>query len=134
MDYAFDPELQPRSCRFFLALISATSRRCATCLLQLRAAVPQLPPPESVSVRRQVVPGPAGGPDVEVRIVTPDQPAPRPALLWMHGGGFVMGDVDGDLGTVMNIAAEVGVVMVSVSYRLAPEHPTRPGSRTASPR
>jgi acetyl esterase/lipase len=121
MDYAFDPEL--RAIVSLLPRLDLTDIPAVRAVLrQMRAVVPQSPP-SSVSVERRVVPGPLGAPDVEIRIITPYQPAPRPAVLWLHGGGFVMGDVDGDLGTVTNIATEVGAVMVSVAYRLAPEHP-----------
>src|SRR4051812_21470695 len=100
MEYAYDPELRPivpLLPRLDLSDIAAVR----DVLLSLRAAVAQAPPPQSVSLDRRVVPGPEGAPDVEVCIVTPDHPGPRPAVLWMHGGGFVMGDVEGDLGTVM---------------------------------
>jgi acetyl esterase/lipase len=70
------------------------------------------------------VPGPPGDPDIELTIFTPvSRPAGAPALYWIHGGGFVLGDVEGDLAAPAAFAAELGAVVVSVEYRLAPEHP-----------
>lgn len=72
------------------------------------------------------VPGPAG--DVPVRVYTPEfrpdsGPAPRPVLVWFHGGGFVIGDLDTTDNTARALATRAGVLVVSVDYRLAPEHP-----------
>ena len=49
--------------------------------------------------------------------------APRPALLWIHGGGYVIGSAAQDDGTGRYFAEQVGVVVAAVDYRLAPEHP-----------
>jgi acetyl esterase/lipase len=55
------------------------------------------------------------------------QPAGRaamlPALLWIHGGGYVIGSVEADDLRMRRLAAAVDCVVVSVEYRLAPEHP-----------
>jgi acetyl esterase len=65
----------------------------------------------------------ADGHPVQLRIVAPAARAPTVgALLFLHGGGFVLGDVD-DLTGPAEIAEHAGVVVVSVGYRLAPEHP-----------
>jgi len=47
----------------------------------------------------------------------------RPALLWIHGGGMVMGDARQDAPFCARVARELDAVVVSVEYRLAPEHP-----------
>ncbi|XVV07947.1 alpha/beta hydrolase [Actinosynnema sp. CA-248983] len=60
-------------------------------------------------------------PDVPVRIYRPE-PA-QGAILWLHGGGFVMGDVDTEHPWAARIAEQSGAVVVSVGYRLAPENP-----------
>jgi acetyl esterase len=67
------------------------------------------------------MPGPAG--DIPVRIYWPASPGPLPALVLLHGGGWVIGDLDGQDGISRLITNRVGCVVVSVDYRLAPEHP-----------
>ena len=47
----------------------------------------------------------------------------RPALLWIHGGGLVVGSASQDDGLSARTAARLGIVVISVNYRLAPEHP-----------
>lgn len=49
--------------------------------------------------------------------------AVRPALLWIHGGGFVMGSAAQDDAFCRRVASELGAVVASVEYRRAPEHP-----------
>jgi acetyl esterase len=60
---------------------------------------------------------------VPVRIYTPAAPAPRPALVYFHGGGWVVCDLDTHDVVCRAIANRSGAVVVSVDYRLAPEHP-----------
>ncbi|MFB4297009.1 alpha/beta hydrolase [Actinomadura sp. NTSP31] len=62
----------------------------------------------------------AGG--VPVRIYRPERPA-GPALVYFHGGGFVTGDLENEHRRCLDFAADLGIVVVSVDYRLAPEHP-----------
>jgi len=88
--------------------------------------VAQAPPPDRSGVRAEdrTVPGPQGAPDVVVRVFTPESGAgSRPGVLDIHGGGFVVGNRDLDDGVNLAIAREVGAVVVSVEYRLAPETP-----------
>jgi acetyl esterase len=82
--------------------------------------VPSQPPPLASAVDRRL-PGPAG--DVPVRIYTPEGSGPFPALVYFHGGGFVIGGIDTHDGTCRELCNEAGCVVVSVDYRLAPEHP-----------
>jgi acetyl esterase len=79
---------------------------------------------EVASVEDRTIPGP-GGP-LPVRVYHPTPPAPglgAPALVWFHGGGFVIGDVETADANARELAAGAGAVVVSVDYRLAPEHP-----------
>ena len=45
-------------------------------------------------------------------------------LLWLHGGGFVLGSVEADDHRAAILANGTGLAVLSVEYRLAPEHPT----------
>ena len=84
--------------------------------------------PEAVaSVVSQTVPGPAD--DIPVRIYRPtpgpdeDVDSTLGILVWFHGGGWVIGDLDSADGTARQLANRAHAVVVSVDYRLAPEHP-----------
>ena len=79
-----------------------------------------------VAVERREVPGPDGATPVPVVVHTPDGDVPdggRPALLSIHGGGFVMGTAAMELAFAVQLARELGAVVVAPEYRLAPEHP-----------
>ncbi|MEI4277982.1 alpha/beta hydrolase [Klenkia terrae] len=62
-------------------------------------------------------------PDVAVRLFRPAGPGPFPALLWVHGGGLVLGTAATDDVFCRRVSEELGAVVASVEYRLAPEHP-----------
>jgi acetyl esterase len=68
-------------------------------------------------------PGPAG--PLAVRAYTPIAPgqSPLPAIVYFHGGGFVMGDLDTHDALCRTLANESGCRVLSVNYRRAPEHP-----------
>ena len=67
------------------------------------------------------IPGPAG--DLPVRIYRPELDAPAlPGLVYFHGGGHVIGNLDTHDATARNLCNGAGCVVVSVDYRLAPEH------------
>ncbi|OLP02924.1 esterase [Mycolicibacterium porcinum] len=59
---------------------------------------------------------------IDVRIYRPDVPGPLPMLVYAHGGGFVFCDLDSHDGLCRNLANLIPAVVVSVGYRLAPEH------------
>ena len=63
--------------------------------------------------------------NVSVYIYRPEAgpAAPIPALLWIHGGGFIMGDARSDAAFFKRVVEELGISVVSVQYRLAVEHP-----------
>lgn len=66
------------------------------------------------------IPGPAGS--IPVRIHWPPGGGPFPALVFFHGGGWVVGDLDTHDVTCRSLTNQAGCVTVSVDYRLAPEH------------
>lgn len=56
-------------------------------------------------------------------VVTPEGTGPFHVLVWLHGGGWVIGSAEQSLHTAKDLAAGAGVVVVVPEYRLAPEHP-----------
>ncbi len=87
-------------------------------------ALSQFDQPEEVTrVDDRVVPG--AGNDIPVRVYTPHDAVggDAPLLVWLHGGGWVIGDLDTADATARALANRSGAVVVSVDYRLAPEHP-----------
>jgi len=121
MTYAIDPELAA-----VLPMIPASD---LTDLPAARASfsdmIAAMPKPESegILVEDRRIPGPAGAPDVPIRIYRPEQPVAPAAVYDVHGGGFIMGDLEIDHARNLVLARELGVVVVSVEYRLAPETP-----------
>ena len=77
------------------------------------------PGPEMFRVDDMTIPGPAG--DLPIRLYQPVEADAGPALVWFHGGGWVLGNIDMDDGTCRRIAQRAGCRVVSVEYRLAPE-------------
>src|SRR5579871_6493461 len=87
---------------------------------------PTLPAFPGIEVREEQIPGPADAPAVRVLIYRPTQPStpgPLPAMVWIHGGGYVLGTADAEELRVKTMVSQVGCVAVSVDYRLAPEAP-----------
>jgi acetyl esterase len=73
-------------------------------------------------VEDRKIPGPGG--DLLLRIYIPEESrAPLPVMLWIHGGGFVIGSVNSYDGVCRAMCKQSGVIVVSVDYRLAPEYP-----------
>ena len=72
------------------------------------------------SVENLLIPGPQGY--IPIRVYTPDAPTPPPAMVYFHGGGWVVCDLDTHDVICRAIARWAGAVVVSVDYRLAPEH------------
>ena len=65
---------------------------------------------------------PVAGGDIAVRCYTPAGSGPFPALVFFHGGGWVIGDIETHDGICRSLANAAGAVVASVDYRLAPEH------------
>jgi acetyl esterase len=73
-----------------------------------------------VPIEDRTVPGPAG--EIPVRVYRPAADEPLPVVVYFHGGGWVIGDIATHDTTCQRLAAGVPAVVVSVDYRLAPEH------------
>lgn len=87
--------------------------------------IAQMPAPDltGVVVQEREIPGASGDPDVRVRICGPERQTDSAAILNVHGGGFYLGDLDIDHARNVELARQLGVTVVSVDYRLAPETP-----------
>jgi acetyl esterase/lipase len=85
-------------------------------LAELAAAVPA-PDTTAMEIEDRTVPA---DPQVPVRIYRPHQA--QGAIVWLHGGGFVMGDLDTEHPWAARLADGTGAVVVSVGYRRSPEH------------
>lgn len=84
----------------------------------------EAPPTPGIEIKNRVVPSHEGGVEVPIRIYRPaNASSPLPALLWMHPGGYVIGSIEMDELMARQLASDVGCAIVSVNYRLAPEHP-----------
>src|SRR5579862_1871894 len=98
--------------------------RADTTLMDMMAAEaqgPVPPPPQVGEVSEIEVPTPSG--PVTVRLYHPPGGGTPPLLIWMHGGGFVLGSLDSADPTARELCAGAGVLVASVDYPLAPEHP-----------
>ena len=84
------------------------------------------PTPKLASVADRAVPTPAGS--VPARVYTPEGVGPFPLLVFFHGGGFVLGNLEIDDSICRELAAGAGCVVLSIDYRLAPEHKFPAGS------
>ena len=88
--------------------------------LQRQLAVPRVPTNRAVDYE---VPSEAGTHHIPVRVFHPKEQTRDDVLVFFHGGGWVIGDVESYTPTCMNMADLTGAVVVAVDYRLAPEHP-----------
>ncbi len=123
MSYAFDPELVP-----LLEMLPPVEmadplparEEFAAMSLQMNAELDT----SGVRIEDRNVPGPEDGGEVPVRIYTPEGLAqPVPGLIYLHGGGFVLGGLESEHGICINLCRSLGIVVISVDYRLSPETP-----------
>uniref|UniRef100_UPI0006846705 alpha/beta hydrolase n=1 Tax=Nocardia vinacea TaxID=96468 RepID=UPI0006846705 len=121
---------------------------CEAGLAALKAILPEILTPEKIPAFREMteklatatdeelrhggaytfferqVPGPAGHPDITLLVCLPTAgEAPFPAIYNIHGGGMVSGNARAGFLPVLDLAAPLGIAVVSVEYRLAPEYP-----------
>ncbi|MGH3240093.1 MAG: alpha/beta hydrolase fold domain-containing protein, partial [Spirillospora sp.] len=120
--------MHPQTVRFLDTLASWTAlpRDGEPTIQEMRAGIggmPQVVRRELPEVRDVAVPGP-GGP-IPVRLYRPAPPdlGPPPVIVYLHGGGWVLGGVDSVDAVCRELAAGTGCAVQNVGYRLAPEHP-----------
>jgi len=77
--------------------------------------------PERVDrIQDMKIPGPAG--EILIRVYSSKAQSPSPALVYFHGGGWVLGDLESHDHVCRALANSVPCAVISVDYRLAPEH------------
>jgi acetyl esterase len=123
MDYLLDPELAAvASALPKLDLCDLASARAAEQLL-----INQLPRYEarnSLSIQDIAIPDRPVSACIFARLYAPsERPVPVPALIYLHGGAYVMGGLPMADSTARMLADRAGIAVVAVDYRLAPEHP-----------
>lgn len=103
----------------FNAIPEITQRR--EVLNQMLGATP-IPQNPNIIIENHVFDGPGG--ELSLRTYSPKNAGGLlPGILYIHGGGMIMGGLDGEDGTCQMMAERLGVVIASVDYRKAPEHP-----------
>lgn len=126
----FDPELAP-VIEILTSLRSPDAYRSDN-IIEMRKPVPGVETPtdevlsrgDTYTVEERTVPGPDGEPDISLLICRPKHAAtPTAAIYHIHGGGMILGDNRFALVEMLNLAAPMGMAVVSVEYRLAPETP-----------
>ncbi|WP_155827037.1 alpha/beta hydrolase [Jongsikchunia kroppenstedtii] len=107
------------------ASIAAGDGDAADVRARLKASRRPAKPVPVAGVEDRTIPGPAG--EIPVRIYRPrgaeQGPQGLPVLVYFHGGGFVLCDLDSHDSCCRRLANGVGAIVISVDYRLAPEHP-----------
>jgi acetyl esterase/lipase len=122
--YRYDPELGPYVAQ--LPSVDLTDPvRARDDMERIRAGLGPAPRLRDVGWVDHAVPATATGRSVGVRVYQPTCRAGNPtaAIVFLHGGGYVMGSVESEHLAAGVLAVALGVVVASVEYRLAPEHP-----------
>jgi acetyl esterase/lipase len=118
---AFHPDLLPRA--WFIPKGFVTSWNVRH-LARLTARTPRVPTVDGVAIDDVTVPGPPGAPAIRMRVYRPAAVEhPIPVMLWLHGGGFVLGSPEQDQRDNIGLVRELGIAVAAVRYRLAPAHP-----------
>jgi len=123
MTYRFDPELAPIVDQLPDAPFDDPVAARAG-MKQMIAALNAQIDEHGLEIENRRIPAAESGVEIPLRIYRPAARTPDgAALLYIHGGGFVVGDLDTEHGAAVRLARELGIVLISVDYRLAPEHP-----------
>ena len=118
------PELVPAYQRLRPMKFAETGSEYARVSTRRLIGSARVPRDEAVVVRNVYIPNGDGTNLLRVRVYAPrGGEGPLPAILWMHGGGFLFGTPEQDEAQSIRFVKEVGAVVASVDYRLGPEHP-----------
>ena len=127
LKYRYDAELAavlPFNVKIPFDDISEARRVEAEAMAERLKARAELPEDPSVIVEDRVLRRPPGTYELPVRIYTPARRrSSLGALVFFHGGGYVLGNLDNEQPRCSHFASKVNCVVVSPDYRLAPEHP-----------
>jgi acetyl esterase len=122
VSYSYDPELAPIVP--LLPSVDITNVAVARANLERAAQLSLRADESTLTVQDYSIAGYESDPDMAVRVFRPvNAGGQTPALLYIHGGGFVVGSVLAEHDNAVTLASTLGAVVVSVEYRLAPEHP-----------
>lgn len=117
---AVDAELRPAAAASLASAWNDYTLSDET-LAQFRQMSTQFTPVDPKPLQQAVIPGRKGAPDVRVLVANAQAGASKPGLIYLHGGGYVLGDAVSDTAIIKDTAAQLDCVVVAVDYRLAPE-------------
>src|SRR3954470_10571716 len=109
-------EMEAQGAKPFEELSVAEARIAARSFADLQG-----PAEDVASIEHRFIPGPTA--DLPVRIYTPEGDGPFPALVYFHGSGWVVLNIEVCDTTMRALANSTGSVVVAVNYQKAPEHP-----------
>lgn len=111
-----DPELRDFAARFMPPLTLN-----ADTIYSLRKTFGDTLIPEGAPIYNQSISGRNQQPDINVLVINAQPGTQRPGILYMHGGGYVLGAASAPVSRILDLALELDLTIVSVDYRLAPE-------------
>ncbi|MEQ2525207.1 alpha/beta hydrolase [Bacillaceae bacterium CLA-AA-H227] len=124
MKNRIDPELRETLELFPPLALDANNMGTIRKMMEESNSLVEVSVDEAVTISNQIIPGPDDNPSLRVRIYQPkDKTGTLPGLLWIHGGGYVLGTADDNDVLCQRFVTDANCVVVSVDYRLAPEHP-----------
>jgi acetyl esterase/lipase len=130
----YDPELRPVLEKMIsLGIVTAYTLETLPAVRQARMAMrltdEQLRRDGKIDFEERKVPGPEGAPEISLLVCRPNlstmnqSNALLPCIYFIHGGGMIAGDNRFTLQYVLDWVVQLNIIVVSVEYRLAPEHP-----------
>jgi acetyl esterase len=121
LDFQLDAMVKQAQAAGLPDLCDVPPPACRELYRQILAAADR--PPADVGVEDRLLPSRGDVPALRLRVYTPRVDGPHGVIVYFHGGGYVLGDVDGYDKVCRQLCFDSAAVVVSVDYRLAPEHP-----------